>query len=359
MNLTTFVRRTLAGEEGMLLSVKNDVVGHKLYFGLGQKKTADFDAGPFPLFSVADWKGKRACHYHWPEFYEAEWDEDTIPQLEAVSGLEIEDLAAHAAETPASFVRKIQALQHLQRNGEFWVANFTQNLGGDLPSVGEPRALVLKTFYEFLKLGRNHCGGVVITNEQLFCSLSPETFLVQSSDLIKAFPIKGTGTKQELEQSGKEIAELRMVTDLVRNDLGQICESVWMERERYLTQEQGFYHARAEVQGKLSSTKLLWQDYQKLLPAGSISGAPKHRVLQILSEYESFDRAFYTGTFGLKHSADRSIFNILIRTLFVDESSRKWSFPVGAGVTIESDPLEEWRETLQKAGILASLLDHN
>jgi para-aminobenzoate synthetase component 1 len=182
--------------------------------------------------------------------------------------------------------------------------------------------------------------------------LSPETFLVQSENQLKTYPIKGTGTKDFLEHSEKEISELHMITDLMRNDLGKICNKVWLERERYLTEEAGFYHARAEVCGTLAQSALSWKDYKELLPAGSISGAPKARVLKLLKTAESFDRGFYTGTFGVRLSPQKSIFNILIRTLFIDAVQNTWNFPVGAGITIESDPKSEWQETLQKAQIL-------
>lgn len=357
-----FVEKILEGEEGVFFSVKNDVVGHKTYIGSGSKRDSDFDNGPFPFFSVASWKGDRAYHWNFENFYQ-----NDLPLLkggvrgisileDANIDLDLSGLSQYTGETQSSFIKKISALQQLERDGEFWVTNFTQNLSGELSEATDPRLLVLKTFYEFLKLGKNHCGGVVITKEQIFCSLSPETFLIQDQNLLKTFPIKGTGTKNFLKTSIKEISELSMITDLLRNDLGQICESVWLQRERYLTKEQGFYHARAEVQGRLKECKLSWKKYLSLLPAGSITGAPKTRVLKVLAEYESFDRAFYTGTFGVKLSPEKSIFNILIRTLFVDTKTSRWSFPVGAGITIESTPEAEWEETLQKGEILKNCL---
>ena len=353
LSLIEFSKRVLAGEEAVLFSIKNEVVGHQLYCGLGPKQTADFNHGPFPLFSVNDYKGTSSYHWHFTEFYEVQME--SLPVLEALA-FELDDLASYASETLSSFSHKVARLQQLEQDGEFWVANLTQNLSGPLPKTVSLSALALQTFVAFLTLEKNHCGGVVITKEQIFCSLSPETFLVHSNDWVKAFPIKGTGTEEYLLSSEKEVAELRMITDLIRNDLGQICKTVHLERERYLTEEQGFFHARAEVQGQLPSSELSWQQYRQLLPAGSISGAPKHRVLQALDKLENFDRGFYTGTFGVKFNANRSIFNILIRTLFLDSKTHGWSFPVGAGITIESDPAEEWAETLQKASLLKILL---
>lgn len=353
-----FCDRIIKGEEGVFFSVKNDLVGHQTYTGLGSKEAADFDNGPFPLFTVNSFKGAKSYHWHFADFkYEANHPE--IGQIEALEAFEsklgIDHLSGCAAETEASFMRKVETLKTLAQAGEFWVANFTQALGGTFTETTDVKLEALKVFYEFLKLNQNHCGGVIVTDELFFCSLSPETFVLQDSDLIKAFPIKGTGTEQELQVSEKEIAELSMVTDLMRNDLGQICDRVWVERDRYLTPEQGFFHARAEVQGLLKNQRLDFLDLKKIMPAGSISGAPKTRVLSILKDLEAFDRNFYTGTFGIRLNPDKTLLNILIRTLFLDADEQTWNFPVGAGITIESDPEEEWKETLQKAGILKML----
>lgn len=355
----SFTETILAGEEGVFLSVKNEVAGHKVYVGSGSKTKADFNQGPFPFFSVNSFNGQNHHHWHFENFSitEITRKQGLIPDLEAFEiDLNISDLELFTGESATSFARKVKQLQQAAAAGEFWVANFTQNISGTLPAKTNQKMLALKVFYEFLKLNKNHCGGVFITKEQIFCSLSPETFLLQNQQSVRTFPIKGTGTKADLERSGKEQAELSMITDLMRNDLGQICEKVWVERERYLTEENGFFHARAEVFGELKNKTFTERDFKKLLPAGSISGAPKARVLKLLKASESFDRQYYTGTFGVRLSPEKSLFNILIRTLFLNVEKPEWSFPVGAGITIESDPEAEWNETLQKAQIFKDCL---
>lgn len=351
----SFVEKTLAGAEGVFFSVKNDITGHKAYVGTGPKVRADFDTGPFPLFSVNSFDGKARHHWHFENFATVEIVKPTpiIPVLENFkTKLDLNDLAGFTGETKTSFVSKVERLQQAALAGEFWVANFTQKLSGRLPVDTDNRGLALKVFYEFLKLNKNHCGGVFVTNDQIFCSFSPEIFLIQNQQALRTFPIKGTGSEAALKASAKEQAELNMVTDLMRNDLGQICERVWVERERYLTEESGFFHARAEICGTLKNKNFTESNFKKLLPAGSISGAPKKRVLSLLKSLESFDRQYYTGTFGVRLNPEKSIFNILIRTLFLDVEKKEWSFPVGAGITIESNPKAEWEETLQKAQIL-------
>jgi len=353
-----FCDRILKGEEGVFFSVKNDLVGHQTYSGIGDKEQANFDKGPFPLFSINSFKGDKSHQWHFADFKQSmnQLKTERIEALEAFeSELCIDRLSDFTGEIEASFKQKVETLKRAAENGEFWVANFTQSLGGELRPGTNVKLEALKLFYEFLKLNQNHCGGVVITSELIFCSLSPETFILQDSNLLKAFPIKGTGTEIDLKNSEKEIAELSMITDLMRNDLGQICDKVWVERERYLTQEQGFFHARAEVQGQLKTHGFNFNDLISLLPAGSISGAPKTRVLSLLKKLERFDRDFYTGTFGVRLGRDKTLLNILIRTLFLDKKKNTWNFPVGAGITIESKPEDEWKETLQKAEILKKI----
>jgi anthranilate/para-aminobenzoate synthase component I len=255
-------------------------------------------------------------------------------------------LAKHSNETENSFVQKIKKIQKISENGEIWVLNLAHKLSGKLAN----ETSLLSVFYSFLRKKKDHCGGVVWTSEQKLCSLSPEIFLTQKGKTISTFPIKGTGNKVYLEKNQKEISELAMVTDLLRNDFGQIANRVWMGRERILVPRGEFWDAHAEIFAELSQNRLTWEMYKKMLPAGSISGAPKARVTDYILQLENFERSWYTGTFGVKFSQSGSIFNILIRTFFV--KNKTWEFPVGAGITYESDAHSEWKETLQKAEIL-------
>ena len=354
-----FTSAILNGEEGCYFSVKSDQQ-REVYWGTGEAVSADFDKGPFPLFSTHSFTGEKSNAWHFSEFKHVV-NESRVDQIETLEALaapfELKTWDYHCSETKATYTAKVRSLQGTAGAGQFWVANFTQSVSGDLPQDIEPRICALQLFYNFLKLGHNHCGGVVITREQIFCSFSPETFITQRNGQIHTFPIKGTGDIEHLSQSSKEISELHMITDLMRNDLGQICHPVWVEQERYLTPEPNFHHARAEVRGQMKSTALSQADYKKLLPAGSISGAPKVRVVQLLSETENFERDYYTGTFGLRLNSEESHFNILIRTLFLNPVTRSWTFPVGGGITIESDPEAEWEESLKKAQILKDCLD--
>lgn len=348
-----FAQRVLSGEEGIFWSERGLEGQEYWMFGVGKPLSADFEKGPFPLFSVTSFLGDEYHGVHFEEWYSSEHPPAVGTQQCYVPtiGIEfLENLKSYSNETLESFAQKVEHVKHYAEDGELWVLNLAQELSGALPDV----CALLSVFMEFLKLQKSHAGGVWWTDEQKFCSLSPEIFLRQEGKKLSTFPIKGTGTKEYLEGSEKEIAELSMVTDLLRNDLGQIAQRVWMGEERVLTDCGNFYHAHAEIFAELSVKILSWEDYHRLLPCGSISGAPKRRVVEKILELESFDRGFYTGTFGMKKDREHFVANILIRTLFAEGD--RWRFPVGAGLTCESDPMYEWKETLQKAEILKECL---
>ena len=180
----------------------------------------------------------------------------------------------------------------------------------------------------FLQIETAHCACLVLTNEQIFCSFSPELFIRQENEVLITSPIKGTGSVEYLNTSKKEESELDMVTDLLRNDLGQVCDCVEVLERRFLRAEKNFYSARSLIEARFSEPFV--RAYPKLLPAGSISGAPKKRVVEIIESLEDFNRGFYTGTMGVQVSPNHSVWNILIRTIFIDPREKTWSFPVGA-----------------------------
>jgi para-aminobenzoate synthetase component 1 len=314
--------------------------------------------GPFPVFSVTNFKGDMVKNWHFSQNFSPENAEELfLVDLDTDWKGAAVDLPANledcSRETATSFKKKVLQAQQAQRDGQCWVLNLTHALDGEWDS---PEAL-LATFNRFLESEPPHFGGVVWTKDLKLASFSPEIFLRQRDNELQAFPIKGTGTKSFLKTSEKEIAELAMVTDLLRNDLGQIAEKVWVNGERTIFPQGSFYHAQSEIVARVAPENFSMTSYQRLLPAGSISGCPKKRVVGIIESLESFDRGFYTGTFGIRFSPTESVFNILIRTLFAHKDG--WRFPVGAGITIDSDPESEWEETLQKAESLVQLAQPN
>lgn len=197
---------------------------------------------------------------------------------------------------------------------------------------------------------------------QVACA-SPETFLRMSGRTILTRPIKGTrprfaDTVQDersafdLLTSPKEIAELVMITDLERNDLGKICEygSVNVPELLRLERFQQVHHLVSTVSGTLRREVSHARALREVSPGGSISGAPKKRALEIIAELEPAPRGLYTGALGYFGYNGESQFAIAIRTAVASEGEvRVWG---GAGIVADSDPAREWEETLVKISAL-------
>jgi len=195
---------------------------------------------------------------------------------------------------------------------------------------------------------------------QSIASASPECFLRMSGRKISTRPIKGTRPRRpdsvsdllnalDLTTSAKEAAELTMITDLERNDLGQVCEfgSVRVTELLKLEKFEQVFHLVSTVEGELRPDVSHVDALRACFPGGSISGAPKKRALEIISELEPFPRGIYTGAIGYFGYNGESQFSIAIRTAIFERETA--SFHVGAGIVADSIPEREWQETLDKA----------
>jgi len=191
-------------------------------------------------------------------------------------------------------------------------------------------------------------------------SSSPETFLRLSGRGVETRPIKGTRPRfadpdedrrsaYELQTSPKEIAELVMITDLLRNDLGQVCEfgSVQVDEMLQLETLGQVHHLVSTVSGRLRGGIDHLDALAACFPGGSITGAPKKRAMEIISALEPVPRGVYCGALGYLGYHGESQFNIAIRTLV--REGGKLSYHVGAGIVADSDPQKEYEETLHKA----------
>ncbi len=191
-------------------------------------------------------------------------------------------------------------------------------------------------------------------------SSSPESFLKISGRGIETRPIKGTRPRfsdpdedrrsaYELQTSAKEIAELVMITDLLRNDLGQVCEYGSVEVTEMLQLETlaQVHHLVSTVTGTLRPEIDALAALAACFPGGSITGAPKKRAMEIIRELEQAPRGIYCGAIGWLGYNGESSFNIAIRTLV--RSGENLVYQVGAGIVADSDPEKEYEETLHKA----------
>lgn len=188
----------------------------------------------------------------------------------------------------------------------------------------------------------------------LVCN-SPELFLqVDAERRIITRPIKGTrpnapGMAVELRLSSKDQAELNMIVDLQRNDLGRVCRigSIGVPRPRDIEVHPTVCHGVATVAGRLREDVGFVELLAATFPGGSITGAPKIRAMQIIDELEPVRRGPYCGAIGYLDSDGTMQFNIAIRTMLV--GGGKVHIPVGGGIVADSIPAHEYEETLIKA----------
>lgn len=251
-----------------------------------------------------------------------------------------------------------QALAYI-RNGDIYQVNLAQPWRSHWPND-----LDLFSFYQRLRsFSPAPQSAFYRLGGRQVASASPELFLRISGRTIRTRPIKGTRPRHRSAQederaaydlitSPKEVSELIMITDLERNDLGQVCEfgSVSVPDMLRLERYEQVFHLVSTVEGTLRPDIDHLAAVRACLPGGSISGAPKCRALEIIDELEPFPRGLYTGVIGWFGVNSESQFSIAIRTAIAEADSLH--FHAGAGIVADSDPVREYEETWQKASTL-------
>jgi para-aminobenzoate synthetase component 1 len=276
------------------------------------------------------------------------------------------DARGEAVEIAANFsregyVRAVGRVKEFIRSGDVYQINLSQRFETALPCAPAElyrrlRAQSPAPYGCFLNFGGVQVAGV-----------SPERFLRVDGDQVTTRPIKGTRPrgrnagedallKAELAVSEKDRAELLMIVDLERNDLGRVCVpgSVRVEHLYALEAHPTVWHQVAEVSGRLAAGRDVFDCIRAAFPGGSITGAPKIRAMQIIDELEPHRRHLYTGAMGYLGFDGRSELNIAIRTITCVDG--RAYFHAGGGVVWDSDPESEYEETLTKAKALRAAL---
>lgn len=191
------------------------------------------------------------------------------------------------------------------------------------------------------------------------CSSSPERFVRIDGERVETRPIKGTRHRggdeeedrrlaEELLASSKDRAELSMIVDLERNDMGRVCSygSVQVEEHAVIESYATVHHLVSTVAGTLHPGRDVVDLLRASFPGGSITGAPKIRSMEIIDELEPTARSVYTGCIGYLGFDGRADLNIAIRTALV--KGQRAYFQVGGGIVADSVPEDEYQETLDK-----------
>jgi len=259
------------------------------------------------------------------------------------------------------YLRAVSRVIEYIRAGDIFQANLSQRFECevDAPAAevyGRLRSANPAPFGAYIDVGDGRC----------VMSSSPERFLKVDGRSVETRPIKGTrprmsepeadaAMRRELLASAKDNAELAMIVDLERNDLGRVCEfgTVRVQDARALETYETVHHLVATVTGTLREGRDMIDLLRATFPGGSITGAPKIRAMEIIDELEPTTRSVYTGAIGMIGRGWADL-NIAIRTLLVD--GRRATFQVGGGIVADSVPEAEYEETIAKGrGIMSAL----
>ncbi len=259
-------------------------------------------------------------------------------------------------------VKKLQ--QHIVR-GDCYEINFCQEFFAAGVQL-EPIAV----YNRLSEISPNPFSALYKLNEQYCICASPERYLKKAGNKIISQPIKGTAqrnlqdeeldkrNRQQLIQSEKERSENVMVVDLVRNDLSRVCKQGTVKVEELF----GIYsfpqvhQMISTIAGEVDAS-VHWVDIIKAtFPMGSMTGAPKKRVMELIETYEHSKRGLFSGAVGYRAPGGDFDFNVVIRSVFYNASSRYLSFQAGSAITFTSDPEMEYEETVLKAAAIRKVL---
>lgn len=291
---------------------------------------------------------------HLPLLQFAIFDEPTLVQLSSPSTAL--NLSPQISE--ADFFAAIARISSLQASGDTYQVNFTHPLTGELAQ--EPLAL----FAAMYAAQPSPYSALIASDETVICSVSPELFFERVGQRIFTEPMKGTRPRgryldedqrisQALLGSAKDRAENLMIVDMLRNDLGRIAVPGTVTVDELFTLRR--YPTVWQQVSSISATSnaSLSQLFAALFPCASVTGAPKARTMEIIRELELGPRGVYTGAIGLVKPGGDARFSVAIRTLVADPKTSEAVYGVGGGIVWDSDPADEWQESLLKGSLLA------
>lgn len=259
--------------------------------------------------------------------------------------------------TKKDYIKTVLQLKaHIQR-GDIYEINYCQEfVAKDVELTN-----VWDTYFKLNHLTKApHSAFVQLDEFALFCG-SPERFLRKKGTRLISEPIKGTARRSEnseedlklkemLRNDPKERSENIMIVDLVRNDLSRVAQKGSVEVEElcgiytFETVHQMISTIACELRPELSLTEILAATF----PMGSMTGAPKRRAMELIEEYENFQRGLYSGSVGYIDPAGDFDFNVVIRSLLYNSEQKVLSCAVGSAITIQSEPEREYEECMVK-----------
>jgi len=242
------------------------------------------------------------------------------------------------------YLTAFERIMHHLRQGNSYLVNLT------FPTPIET-GLTIEEIYELSEAPYK-----LLVKHQ-FVVFSPEPFVRINDGIISSYPMKGTidaslpDAESKVLEDPKESAEHTTIVDLIRNDLSKVADNVEVVRYRYIdriqTHEKVILQVSSEIRGSLPDgfSRHIGDILDALLPAGSISGAPKKRTLEIIREAEPEPRGYYTGIFGI---FDGQNLDSAVMIRFIEQTKMGLRYHSGGGITHLSQPMAEYREMLDK-----------
>ncbi len=266
------------------------------------------------------------------------------------------------------YIRIVEKLQDHIRRGDCYEINFCQEFFSENAQI-DP----LSTYGELLTISPTPFAGYYKIDDKYLLCASPERFLKKDGKEIISQPVKGTSKrnqknpmederlKNELYASPKERSENVMITDLVRNDLSRICRegSVLAEKLYEIQSFEGIHQMVSSVRGVLTEEVKFPEILRATFPMGSMTGAPKNKVLNLIEKYESSKRGLYSGSLGYITPENNFDWNVVIRSIQYNSSTKYLSFHVGSAITFLSNADQEYKECLLKGAAITKTLTGN
>lgn len=266
--------------------------------------------------------------------------------------------------TREEYITTVEQLKkHIQR-GDCYEINFCQEFFIEYADA-DPFVL----FEKLNQKSPNPFSALYRLNDKWLLCASPERFIKKEDTRIFSQPIKGTlrrtdttnswqEERQLLAESKKDRAENVMIVDLVRNDLSRICEegSVHVDELFGIYSFPQVHQMISTISGTLSKATDFRSIINATFPMGSMTGAPKVKVMQLINQYEKSRRGIFSGSLGYIQPDGDFDFNVVIRSIIYNQSSQYLSFQAGGGITIYSDAEKEWEESLLKAKAIKDVL---
>ena len=284
------------------------------------------------------------------------WLADVLAKEDQVVGV----MNLRDSITSEHFNRDITRIQEWIRSGDTYQINHSYRITGE--AYGSPLAL----YAQLRERQPGRYGAYLEGGSDIVLSQSPELFIKRTNGIFEAQPMKGTADARqfapsELSNDPKNQAENVMIVDLLRNDLGRISEpgSVTVPALFEVNRHGNVLQMTSTVQAKARPQLSMIEILRAVFPCGSVTGAPKKRSMEIIQDLEDSPRNWYCGALGWFDPNGDFALSVPIRTLQVqrdsDSSTAQFVLGVGAGITIDSDPIAEYEECQIKAAFLSSL----